>query len=143
MKDIKFLGSATGEHEGDNNDVIFGSNKDIITTEGSPRIKQSIAKILLTRLASHQFFKGYGSALPSMIFSKIAAQNLEEDLRNAIMETLQYLVNLEPSDVPEETITQVNALEISPVTSGDITRFFIRLDLTLGSNEKIGIILGD
>lgn len=143
MKDIKLLGSETGEFYGDSNDVIFSSTNDLETIEGADRVKQAIVKIFLTKLSSNPIFEGYGSSLPALIFSRIIDPRLDDLIKNMVLETLIYLINIEPSNVPNEQITQLNSLQVVPASEGDITRYFITLGLTLGSGKTVTITLGE
>lgn len=143
MKDIKLLGSSSGEYIGDNNDISFDTTNDIAVIDGPTRIKQALVKIFLTKLYSSDIYQGYGSGLPDLVFRSIIDPRVDEVIRNLVIETLIYLINIEPSEVANERIVQVNSIDIIPVTEGDITRFFIKISVTLETKEIITLTLGD
>ena len=134
MKDLKYL-AAVKSPPGPYNDIEIGADGDIVTVDGVDRIKQDVAKILMTELGLMPY-PNYGSSLPLMPGSQQFSSTLLDTISSEVISAVQYLVYVEESALLDEQISSITTLKVSYEDAA------VSINLTIANKAKEEASLG-
>ena len=138
MKDIKLLGTRTGQFYGDFNDISYDGSGNIVMVEGTPLARQAITKILLTALNSRPFYD-YGTLLSSYVPTNAEFETLKSQITNTILFALTFYNQIQVGALPSELINQINDIQ---VTMEGVDTVAIKIDLLMQDGTTLIIPLG-
>ena len=120
-----------------NNDLQLGPNGDLVTIEGTEKLKQDLSKMLLTVRGSNIVFTTYGSELYTFIGQKSNFEYWQAQIRDAVIDgvaLVQYLNKDNPN--LDEQIQTFDFIEI--LQSEDTVSFEVRIQVTTKGNKQVG-----
>lgn len=116
MKDIRYLTAGPGGAYGLFSDVSFvaseGGNVDLAVVDEEERLKQDVAKIMLTELGTAPY-PNYGAGLANYIYRKFNSIDVLDNVQKDILTALYYLIFREPSTNPAERIGRIDDISVS------------------------------
>jgi len=140
MKDLKILGTAENKYYGTFNDITY-ENGDFVMLSGASKLKQNMAKILLTREGENKVFPGYGSNLQSLINQKIDNTSVRKNIVNGIIYAFTYLNEIDDTTDLDEKIDQIKSIDVN-IDPVDPRKVFIRIEVINKVGETLIITLG-
>jgi len=141
MKDFKFLGSNDTKTYGNFNDISYDSNGEVALVESTAKLRQDMAKILLTDIGEHKVFQGYGSDLQSLINANVKSDTIKKQIVNSITYAFSYLNQINQSADLNEKIDTINSIDVR-YAANDPRAIYIRIQATSGTNETITLTFG-
>jgi phage baseplate assembly protein W len=141
MDDLKNIGTDEGKYYGTHNDITY-ENGDFVMVSGATRLKQNIAKILLSKPGDNQVFQGFGSQLSELISNEqVNDPNLRKNIVNAIVYSFTYLNEIDPTTELSEKIDSIQKIDIAG-SKADPRQILIRVQCTNQLGETLTIALG-
>jgi phage baseplate assembly protein W len=134
MKDLKYLASLKSTSTAFNDSEI-GPDGDLVTVEGADRVKQDIAKILLTENGLMPY-PNYGTSLPTLPGNSQFSSDLLNNVSSEVISAIHYLVFIEESQVPAEQIDSLSSLDVSYANSA------VNIVMTVTTKDKASIDVG-
>ena len=122
------------------NDIQFNTGKQVITTEGTLKIVQSILKILLTKQGENVEDGDYGADLDVGVGEKLNQQSYA-DLRSNILDALNHynLLN-QDNENPDEIIGNIDEVKVTRDTQ-DPRIILIYIKVTTQAGNLVSVIV--
>ena len=104
----------------ENGDIVFSSLGEIQTVSGLDKLKQDVAKVLLTEIGANVYHPWYGSELTDSVIGGIAdvsltTQNAESTINEALenLAALQMQQRSQQNVTPQETIGAIKEIKVT------------------------------
>ena len=140
MKDLKFLGTSTGDYYGDLNDINYDVNGNVRMVAGIEYARQAITKILLTQSGTGPF-PSYGTDLPSIIRSSQSPEKMQQTIQDSVLFAVTYYNETTSADaLPSESVETVESIDVQfqGTDTIEVTAVFI-----MGDGAPLRIVLGN
>jgi phage baseplate assembly protein W len=141
MNELKVIGTEEGKYYGTYNDITY-LNGDMVTITGIEKLRQNIAKILMTKQGTNNIFPGFGSQLENIVNNRVMDDpNVQKDIINAIVYAFTYLNQIDDSAETSEKIDTIKSIDIS-TNILDGRQLLIKINVTNQDGQDIILAFG-